>query len=508
MTPIKRHFSRLLTCLVYVLATSCHADMPGETYLVKSQEEYKAAVKQLKPGDILVLANGIWRDFEILFIGKGTDEKPITLRAEEKGKVVLSGQSNLRLAGEHLIVKGLVFKDGYTPTSAVISFRRTRGHYANHSRVTEVVIDHYNNPERTETDYWVAMYGQHNRFDHNHIEGKSNRGVSMAVRLDSEASRENFHRIDHNYFGPRPILGSNGGETLRIGTSHYSLTDSQTTVENNYFDRCDGKLEIISNKSGKNVYRGNVFFESRGTLTMRHGNGTLVENNVFFGNSVDHTGGIRVINGDQTIRNNYMEGLAGYRFGGALVVMNGVPNSPINRYHQVENALIENNSLINSDHVQLAAGSDAERSAVPVDSRVANNLFYSESGQDIFTVYDDISGIEFDNNLQNQASRLGAELPVPSRCNELTMGCSTQLIRHSLSLVFQLILNLSRKVRLASTGIPKPMHRRDLMAAQTSPLNQTRAIYPRLFATHPRAIVCGWKRGRTLPNVSWQSITL
>ena len=409
MTPIKRHFSRLLICLVYVLATSCHADMPDETYLVKSQEEYKAAVKQLKPGDTLVLANGIWRDFEILFIGKGTDEKPITLRAEEKGKVVLSGQSNLRLAGEHLIVKGLVFKDGYTPTSAVISFRRTRGHYANHSRVTEVVIDHYNNPERTETDYWVAMYGQHNRFDHNHIEGKSNRGVSMAVRLDSEASRENFHRIDHNYFGPRPILGSNGGETLRIGTSHYSLTDSQTTVENNYFDRCDGELEIISNKSGKNVYRGNVFFESRGTLTMRHGNGTLVENNVFFGNSVDHTGGIRVINGDQTIRNNYMEGLAGYRFGGALVVMNGVPNSPINRYHQVENALIENNSLINSDHVQLAAGSDAERSAVPVDSRVANNLFYNESGQDIFTVYDDISGIEFDNNLQNQASRLGAE---------------------------------------------------------------------------------------------------
>jgi len=377
--------------------------------LVKSQKEYIKALHSVRPGDSIVLAKGVWTDFEILFTGKGTQDKPITLKAEEKGQVILSGQSNLRLAGEHLVVSGLVFRNGYTPTSAVISFHRTKGQYANHSRVTEVVIDHYNNPERTENDTWVAIYGKHNRFDHNHLAGKSNRGVTLAVRLNSEESRENYHRIDHNYFGPRSILGSNGGETLRIGTSHYSLTNSYTTVENNYFDRCDGELEIISNKAGNNAIKGNVFYKSRGTLTMRHGSGTLVEDNVFFGKGADHTGGIRVINGDQTIRNNYMEGLVGYRFGGALVVMNGVPNSPINRYHQVENAQIENNSLVNSNHVQLAAGSDAERSALPVNSRMANNLFYSERDQDIFTVYDDISGIEFDNNLQNRASILGAE---------------------------------------------------------------------------------------------------
>ncbi len=31
----------------------------------------------------------------------------------------------------------------------------------------------------------------------------------------------------------------------------------------------DGEVEIISNRSGGNVYRRNVFFESRGTLTLR-----------------------------------------------------------------------------------------------------------------------------------------------------------------------------------------------------------------------------------------------
>ncbi len=398
---------------IFLLGISLVACSPNsveattETLLVRSQAEYQEAVRQLVPGATIVLANGVWKDFEILLAGKGTAEKPITLRAQTSGKVIISGRSNLRLAGEYLLVSGLVFKDGYTPTDSVISFRRNAGELAYHSRVSEVVIDHFNNPERRETDYWVAMYGQHNRFDHNQLVGKSNVGVTMAVRLNAENSRKNHHRIDHNYFGPRAILGSNGGETLRIGTSHFSLADSFTVVENNYFDRCNGELEIISNKSGHNIFRGNVFFESRGTLTMRHGSGTVVEDNVFLGNGVDHTGGIRVINGDQTIRNNYMEGLAGYRFGGALVVMNGVPNSPINRYHQVENALIENNTLINSDHVQLAAGSDAERSAVPVRSVIQNNVFFHDSAAEIFTVYDDVSGIEFKNNVENFNSKFG-----------------------------------------------------------------------------------------------------
>lgn len=377
-------------------------------FLVRNQTEYHDATHRVTAGDRIVLADGEWRDFEIVFSGSGTTEAPITLTAQTPGKVIITGQSNLRLAGEHLVVTGLVFRDGYTPTNEVISFRRSKQHVANHSRVTNVVIDHFNNPERFETDFWVIMYGKHNRFDHNYLVGKSNAGVTMAVRLDSEASQHNYHRIDHNYFGPRPILGSNGGETLRIGTSKYSLTDSHTTVENNYFDRCNGELEIISNKSGRNIFRGNVFFESRGTLTLRHGNDNLIEDNVFFGNRAGHTGGIRVINKRQTVRNNYLSGLTGHRFGGALVIMNGVPDSPINRYHQVEDSVIENNTIVDSDHIEFAAGSDDERSAVPVSTKFRNNLIVNETLRDSIAVHDDISGISFDGNVVRGVS----ELPV------------------------------------------------------------------------------------------------
>lgn len=366
--------------------------------LVHNIKEFNKAVANAAPGSNIILANGIWNDAEFLFEANGTEKLPITLTVEEKGKVIISGASNLRIAGEYLIVKGLVFKNGYTPTTELISFRKNKDLLSNDSRLTECVIDNFSNPERHESDYWISLYGKNNRVDHNHISGKMNLGVTMAVRLDSKESQENHHQIDHNYFGPRPNLGANGGETLRIGTSHYSLTDSKTIVEYNYFDRCNGEHEIISNKSGKNTYRYNTFYECTGTLTLRHGSGTMVDGNVFIGNGKPNTGGIRVINGDQTVINNYAVGLTGYRFRGAFVIMNGVPNSTINRYHQVKNAVVKNNTFVNCDNIQLCAGSDKERSAVPINSLMANNVFYHDKEDKLFTIYDDISGIKFQDN--------------------------------------------------------------------------------------------------------------
>lgn len=394
---MQRCFSLII--FTYVASALFSQTTFAREYLVNTPDEYQQVSSKLQAGDDVVLANGTWSDFEIVFKAKGTEQKPVTLRAQTPGQVILSGLSNLRLAGEYLVVSGLVFKDGYTPTGEVISFRVDSSHLAYHSRVTQVVIDNFSNPEKFEQDKWVVMYGKHNRFDHSNLVGKRNAGVTMAVRLNTPESQQNHHRIDHNYFGPRPVLGSNGGETLRIGTSHYSLTNSYTIIENNYFDRCNGEVEIISNKSGKNQILNNVFFESRGTLTLRHGNGNVVEGNVFFGNGVDHTGGIRVINRDQIIRNNYMEGLTGYRFGSGFTIMNGVPNSKINRYHQVDNALIENNTLVNVEHIHFGAGSDAERSAAPINSKFQNNLIFNSKNTDGISIFDDIGGVSFAGNL-------------------------------------------------------------------------------------------------------------
>jgi len=318
---------RIAWLLVFLGASQAMAT----EYLVSSESEFAEAIAAVQPGDTVVLANGEWRDVDLLFRGEGTEDQPITLAVETKGQVVISGLSSLRLAGEYLVVSGLVFRNGHAPGGSVIAFRAAEDDNANHSRVTEVVVENFNKPGERDRDGWVHLYGKHNRLDHSYFAGKTNLGSTIGVELNDDASLENHHRIDHNFFGPRPELGFNGGETIRIGNSWSSMSNSFTVVERNLFYRCDGEHEIISNKSGGNIYRGNLFLESRGTLTLRHGNNTLVEENVFIGNEVPDTGGVRVINKGQVVRNNYVHGVTGERFRGGLVVMNGIPNSPLNR---------------------------------------------------------------------------------------------------------------------------------------------------------------------------------
>ncbi len=386
--------------LFMLLLAGCSGTEDGN--LVKNIDEFNDAVANAQPGTVITMANGVWKDVELVLKGKGTQDKPIKLQAETPGEVIIAGQSNLSFSGEFIEISGLVFKNGYTPTSAVISFRTDVDELANNSRVTNCVIDGYSNPERFTGDHWVFMYGKNNRFDANSLIGKTNRGVTMAVKMDTEASRENNHIIENNYFGPRPIFGSNEGETLRIGTSHFSRLYSNTIVRNNYFDRVNGEHEIISSKACGNEFRNNVFFECQGTLTMRHGTNTLVENNYFLGNGKPNTGGIRIINEYQTVRKNYLSGLTGRRFRGALVIMNGVPNSPPNRYNQVVDSYMENNIVVNCDYIQLCAGSDEERSAIPVGSTFKNNLILGNTNPEPFTIYDDVSGIEFEGNMMNE----------------------------------------------------------------------------------------------------------
>lgn len=392
--------------VLVLIFTLYQSSIYAKNIVVINEARLNKAIATSKPGDNIILRNGTWKNIELLFEANGTASKPIKLSAQTKGKVIITGNSNLRIAGSHLVVEGLVFKKGFALTSDLISFRKDKTLLANNCRLTECVIDNFNSPERNNVEAWVVLFGNNNEVDHCQFIDKRNQGVTMIVRLDGEGSGENKHFIHHNYFGFRQNLGSNGGETLRIGTSHTSMINSNTLVENNYFDECNGEQEIISNKSNQNTYRKNTFFACQGTLTMRHGNETLVEDNVLLGNNVPYTGGIRVINEKQTVRNNYCEGLAGIRFRGALTIMNGVPNSPLNRYVPVKESEVSNNTFIDCENIELGAGNDAERSQNPESTRMTNNLFYKSDKNQQFGIYADLSGIDFQNNILNGAAKL------------------------------------------------------------------------------------------------------
>ena len=61
----------------------------SETYFVQNKDDYYKVTKILKAGDTVVLKDGIWSDFEILFKGEGTKKNPIHLKAQTKGQVFI-----------------------------------------------------------------------------------------------------------------------------------------------------------------------------------------------------------------------------------------------------------------------------------------------------------------------------------------------------------------------------------------------------------------------------------
>ncbi|HVE62098.1 MAG TPA: polysaccharide lyase 6 family protein, partial [Chitinophagaceae bacterium] len=275
------------------------------TFVAKNIHELNAANKKAQPGDVIILTNGEWKNVTITLSCNGTKEKPVTIKAQTAGKVFITGASRLMLGGNFLIVDGLYFTNGYAGDEAVINFRINKDQLANYCRVTNCAVNDFNNPKRMDENYWVAFYGKNNRLDHCSFKDKKNIGVLLAVILDDERSRENFHSIDNNYFGRRPPLASNGGEIIRVGVSQHAEFNSNTQITDNYFDNCDGETEIVSIKSASNVVKNNLFKECQGSVVLRHGDNNIVENNIFLGNDKPGTGGVRVINKGQWVVNNF-----------------------------------------------------------------------------------------------------------------------------------------------------------------------------------------------------------
>ncbi len=345
--------------------------------LVATVKEFAAFQRAAKPGDILILKDGVWADTELLFDAQGEAGQPITLRAQTPGKVVLTGKSRLRIGGQHLVVEGLWFKEAKERQHDVIEFRATSVKPALNCRLTGCAITSLNPPDKKRDYKWVSLYGVSNRVDHCYFGGKQHAGTTLVVWV---GDKPNYHQIDHNHFGPRPRLGENGGETIRVGTSEVSMNNSRTVVEFNLFQECNGEVEIVSNKSCENIYRHNTFLNCEGAMTLRHGNRCVVEANYFLGNHRKNTGGVRVIGEDHRVVNNLFSELEGVEARSALTLMNGLKDSPLHGYFQVKRAVIAFNTFSNcQSSVLIGYVSDNPKGGdlPPLDCVFANNLLES-----------------------------------------------------------------------------------------------------------------------------------
>lgn len=374
---------RVLVGAILGVAAFCSVASAKET-LVKDVAEFDAAVKAAQPGDKIILADGEWRDADLVFRGHGTGDHPIVLRAQTPGKVVLLGTSRLRFGGEYLTARDLLWRDTAAKDDAVC-FRFDSKTLASHCLFLQsAIIGDEPNKERK----FVSLYGEQNAVVSCRFEGKRSKGTLLVVWLGEDAPPSG-HVIAKNFFGPRKRLGKNGGEIIRVGDSNTSLQDASADVMNNYFFGCSGEAEIISNKSCENRYRYNTFVGCGGALTLRHGNRCRVTNNLFLGDGVKGTGGVRVIGEGHQIGGNIFHELLGDDTRAALCIMNGVVDSPANGYLQVHGVEVIRNEFIDCKESFVIGNADEDQrqqTLPPTDCRLTSNTVTSE-GRPVFKIH-------------------------------------------------------------------------------------------------------------------------
>ena len=361
---------RLLLCFLLVLGNTI---IFAKDYRVGSAQDIDDAMSSAQPGDTLTMTAGTWVDQEIDFKGNGAEGDSIVLRVETPGHVVLNGHSRLNIEGSYLKVDGLRFVGGYNRDNAIEFDNNSK-----HCRVTNTQVSEFNPPRESTRYHWIIINGFNNRLDHCYFSGKRHSGVTVLVRL--REAPYGYHLIDHNHFAEKPEGNGNGYESLKVSSGAYSDLEGNLTVEYNYFYRCNGEMEIVSNKCLNNTYRYNTFVECQGTLTLRQGTHCTVEGNYFLGNHIPDTGGIRVMHRGHKIINNYFQNLGGDAQRSAITLYTGMDDSdyiPGDGGHvRADSALIAHNTIINCEQGIYSGFLDLDDAIrlAPKDNVFANNI--------------------------------------------------------------------------------------------------------------------------------------
>lgn len=385
-------------CVVFLLLG---VSSVAREHKVSSAEEFHHALATVQPGETIIFKDGTWRDVKLNFRATG-----VTLRAETPGRVILQGSSELVIDGPHLVVSGFKFQNISNVTETVtpyqVTVRRVVVFTTNavSSRLAETAI--VDSGAGVTTYVHMRPGSRSNRVDHCFFSGQE--GIGVTFYVEAHPTIPNYHRVEHNYFGDRKPGRGNGWETMRIGHSAQQEFLSGTTVASNYFYKCNGELECISNKSTGNRYLGNSFVENQGQLTLRHGDKALIAGNYFFGGNEPESQGVRISGSDHVVVNNYFK-----RVQDALRVYNGQVNPEPKGYTAVNNTLIASNTFEDCVNNLILGVNERGRTLTPKNLRIAHNVVQAKSGAIIQQLSPDMD-VKYEGNIMFGAD-LGIERP-------------------------------------------------------------------------------------------------
>lgn len=349
------------------------------------------ATDTMEAGTTLCLADGTYSDdLSIKFGGNGTESAPIKIAAQNPGKAVFQGgEISIKMGGTYAQLQGFVFED-IEHGSSLIETRWGTGDLCHDCRITELTV--VNAKASAEYGILVHIYGKNVWLDHNIFSGKTakNPMISFNRWVDSEwdeatkiAELAQGIIVYSNYIANRPPTdgkmyadnSDNDYEAIRTGLSDTHQYPGNSMVVGNLFENIQGEAEVISNKGSNNTISQNTVRNSYGSITNRHGNTNIINNNFILGDGYPYSGGLRIVDDGHVVTNNYIEGArykASTHHGGIVILGSDGAGDSNNGYQQVENVHIAHNTVVDSvNSINIDGGG---KSSQPKEVYFANNI--------------------------------------------------------------------------------------------------------------------------------------
>lgn len=298
---------------------------------VSSLSALQSAIDKAAPGDVITLANGVYATSQDITVNRtGTAARPITIRAQTVGGAEIGGAGGFRLVAPaaHIVIRGFKF------THASSKARQDAG--TSFCRWTRNIFQTTGNGE------YLFLNGSDHQVDYNTFQNKNAMGRFIAVRGTGSQIAQRLW-VHHNYFyNFKSQGGPNGAEAFQFGLSGLSLSTSNSVVEHNLFEDCEGENELVSVKASGVTLRYNTVRNCKAQFTLRHGNRCQV-----YGNYFVNTPGLRFFGDDHVIHSNHFE-----HCDPAINIGNGgaevADGAPLTSHDRPDRVLVAFNTLVNN----------------------------------------------------------------------------------------------------------------------------------------------------------------
>ena len=395
------HSTLFFMLRLFLLAmTTQHAC--AQVVVVDSMHDLREAIKKASPGIVIEVVDGNYQLKKPLELKRlqGTASQPVTIRAQNALKVVLTGAHPVKIRdSRHLVLSGFRFamKSDAQGKNGAVSVRNCE-----FCRVTgnEFELDEEGTSDGNQT--WITLYGPksaRNRIDHNHFSGKTREGHYIFVTgEDDYVSQHDV--IDGNHFEDLAWGNDkNGYETIRVGESRIGNAGGKsfTIIRENLFERCQGEDEIVSFKVGGCQFVDNTVLNCHGSIVFRDGNDSVFSGNIML-NTYDEppfddyrAGGARFYGKGHRVFNNYFEGLDGTSMKAPLALMHGAEAGSgalgVADGLPATDCKVTHNTWVNCAQLRLGHSS-AKRPLRPENCTFANNIVWETDDERLLQFFE------------------------------------------------------------------------------------------------------------------------